>query len=91
MPDFFFFNSFIRGLVHPDCIYQIKIANLVDLDAAYLLAKRWEESRDISNYGQNYIEQDSNFYLIGISPNSVYNQSGMDSYTVMGEIIIQKE
>jgi hypothetical protein len=51
MPD-----SFIRGLVHPNCIYQTKIANPVDLEAAYLLAKRWEEARNILNYGQNYLE-----------------------------------
>jgi hypothetical protein len=80
MPDSFILNSFIRGLVHLDCIYQIKIANLDILEAAYLLAKRWEETRDIPNYGQNYIEQDANFYPIGINPNSVYNQPSMDSY-----------
>jgi hypothetical protein len=45
MPDPFILNSFIRGLVYPDCIYQIKIANPADLEVAYLLAKRWEEAR----------------------------------------------
>jgi hypothetical protein len=45
MPDSFILNSFIRGLVYPDCIYQIKIANPADLEVAYLLAKRWEEAR----------------------------------------------
>jgi hypothetical protein len=40
MPQSFILNSFIRGLVHPDCIYQIKIANPADLDTAYVLAKR---------------------------------------------------
>jgi hypothetical protein len=35
MPDSFLLNSFIQGLVHPDCIYQIKIANLVTLEEAY--------------------------------------------------------
>jgi hypothetical protein len=79
MPNSFILNSFIRGLVHPDCIYQIKIANLDTLEAAYLLAKRWKEVRGISNYEQNYIEQDANFYPIGINPNSIYNQPGMDS------------
>jgi hypothetical protein len=40
MLDSFILNSFIRGLVHPDCIYQIKIANPADLEAVYLLAER---------------------------------------------------
>ena len=51
MPNSFNLNSFFRGLVHTYCIYQIEIANPVDLEVAYLLAKRWEEAKDISNYG----------------------------------------
>jgi hypothetical protein len=80
MPDSFILNSFIRGLVHPECIYHIKIANPATLEEAYLLAKRWEEARFITNTEQSYLEQDANFYPIGYNPNSVYNQPGMDSY-----------
>ena len=56
MHDSFILDSFITRLVHLDSIYQIKIANPTTLEATYSLVKRWDETRNIPNYGQNYIE-----------------------------------
>jgi hypothetical protein len=73
-------NQFIRGLLNPECIVMVNMANPYTLEEAYNIAKRWEESTMRAHYGYNYRPEVHPYSILGGDPQSVYNQPGMDSY-----------
>jgi len=49
LPESWITNIFVRGLLEPMCIYQIKLSDPQTLEAAYTAARTWEEAMQRSN------------------------------------------
>ena len=68
MPPNYLKNQFIRGLLNPECIMMVNMANPDTLEEAYNIAKRWEESTMRAHYGHNYRPEFHPYSLLGGDP-----------------------